>query len=65
MNEWIETTDQKSENEKTVLLFDGFDMYTGYYLDEVGAWYTTANQYLPDKMITHWRELPDPPEKNT
>lgn len=63
--EWIKIENQLPELNKKVLIYLSHgtikvdERYKSLYKNQIGAWRNT----YPDKNITHWMPLPEPPKQ--
>jgi hypothetical protein len=72
MAEWISVKDRMPRYNQTVLVYRPTmaekilaDSYYGFYGEDDGEWYEGWTHFGKDTngndVITHWRELPQPP----
>ena len=59
--EWILIKDSIPEQGKDVLLFDGGQIYFGYY-SEISEKFIVADDKVDVNDFTHWMQLPAFPE---
>lgn len=68
MSEWIRVKDRLPRKVESVgYVFDGKDVRSDvYYPGFCGSWESEngIGWYTYEKNITHWMEIPKPPEKN-
>jgi hypothetical protein len=57
MNKWISVTQGFPQEYTDVLVTDGVEVWPDYFA--LGEWNTD-----PDAVITHWMEMPEPPEED-
>ena len=60
--EWILVKNQLPEQGKDVLLFDGGQIFFGYY-SEISNKFIVSDDKVEVSDFTHWMELPDFPKK--
>ncbi len=63
--EWISVKERLPKLEKTVLVWDGGEMESGWLVDSVSglSWCLCGgDNYQSLSSITHWMELPEPPK---
>lgn len=60
---WISVEERMPTHMEMVLMSTSRGIKTGYYAD--GGWRYLSSwtyaQKIPDFMVTHWMEIPDPP----
>lgn len=68
---WILTKDElpkpKESNNRVsdiVLIYDGYDMMTGWYHFGKQKWYSWDDFFREDYAIIAWMPIPKPPEEN-
>ena len=59
---WISVKDRLPDVEMEVLVFDGYDIGTGYLKENYEWFLFSENLYI---KITHWMPLPEPPKKES
>jgi len=64
---WIPRKEKMPEVDKRVEFFGGFEQttYIGYYREHATQWESESGGFWHEKnfgFITHWRNLPEPPE---
>lgn len=63
---WIPVTEQLPDDEVSVLTWNDNEIYMGFCIareDGDGVvWQETGEVMMPLDGVTHWRELPEPPE---
>ena len=58
---WIPHTTTLPEQGKDVLLYDGAQIYFGYY-SEIYNQFLVCDDKVKVEDFTHWMELPEPPK---
>jgi len=65
--EWISVKDRLPENEESIIIFDGREVFSGIYINGYFRNHDCeglAFGPLENKNVSHWMPLPKPPKKN-
>ena len=66
VQEWISVKDRLPEPWKQVLIYSRHDFCeSAFYIGVLGKWRVTWNHEMLDAdSVTHWMQMPEPPEEN-